>query len=151
MTSWHIQLYLGCLLADFVIWVRKSWLFCLGWCWLSTGKVAKSCSHTQNTTTNTRTTHNNQNKQPLPPYPAALLSLHELGSSAPKSLQGCCVWVRCRCPALDLRTRWLVPLSGINFQATSKNREIGGALALDGRRFINQKYIQQSNGSWCTG
>ncbi len=38
---------------------------------------------------------------------------------------------------LGLRTRWLVPLFGINFEATLKNREIGGALALGGRRSIN--------------
>jgi hypothetical protein len=38
---------------------------------------------------------------------------------------------------LGLRTQWLVPLFGINFEATSKNREIGGALALVGRRSIN--------------
>ncbi len=36
-----------------------------------------------------------------------------------------------------MRTRRLVPLFGINFEATSKNREIGGALALGGRRSIN--------------
>ncbi len=53
-------------------------------------------------------------------------------------------------PALGLRTRWLVPLFGINFEATSKNREIGGALALGGR-CSNYKYIQQSNGSWHPG
>jgi hypothetical protein len=33
--------------------------------------------------------------------------------------------------------QWLVPLFGINFEATSKNREIGGALALGGRCFMN--------------
>ncbi len=33
--------------------------------------------------------------------------------------------------------RWLVPLFGINFEAISKNRVIGGALALGGRRSIN--------------
>jgi hypothetical protein len=31
----------------------------------------------------------------------------------------------------------LVPLFGINFEATSKNREIGGELALGGRHSIN--------------
>ncbi len=38
---------------------------------------------------------------------------------------------------LGLHTQWLVPLFGINFDATSKNREIGGVLALGGRRSIN--------------
>ncbi len=38
---------------------------------------------------------------------------------------------------LGLRTRWLVPLFGLNFEATSKNREIGGALALGGHRSTN--------------
>jgi hypothetical protein len=33
--------------------------------------------------------------------------------------------------------QWLVPLLGINFEATSKNREIGGALALGGCHSIN--------------
>jgi hypothetical protein len=35
-----------------------------------------------------------------------------------------------------LRTGWLVTLFGINFEATLKNREIGGALALGGRHYI---------------
>jgi hypothetical protein len=38
---------------------------------------------------------------------------------------------------LGLHTRWLVPLLGINFEATSKNREIGRALALGGCHSIN--------------
>jgi hypothetical protein len=38
---------------------------------------------------------------------------------------------------LGLHTQWLFTLFGINFEATLKNREIGGALALGGRRFIN--------------
>ncbi len=38
---------------------------------------------------------------------------------------------------LSLRTQWLVPFFGINFEATLKNREIGGALALVGRCSIN--------------
>ena len=38
---------------------------------------------------------------------------------------------------MGLRTQQLVPLFGINFEVTSKNREIGGALALGGRRSIN--------------
>ncbi len=38
---------------------------------------------------------------------------------------------------LGLCTQWLVPFFGINFEATLKNREIGGALALLGRRSIN--------------
>jgi hypothetical protein len=33
--------------------------------------------------------------------------------------------------------QWLVPLFGINFEATSKNGGIGGALALGGCRSIN--------------
>ncbi len=38
---------------------------------------------------------------------------------------------------LGLRTQRLVPLFGINFEATSKNREIGAALALGGCRSTN--------------
>ena len=38
---------------------------------------------------------------------------------------------------LGLHTQRLVPLFGINFEATSKNREIGGALAIRGRHSIN--------------
>jgi hypothetical protein len=36
-----------------------------------------------------------------------------------------------------LHTQWLVPLFGIISEATSKNREIGGALALGGRHSLN--------------
>jgi hypothetical protein len=45
-----------------------------------------------------------------------------------------------------LRTQWLVPLFGINFEATSKNREIGGALVLGGRGSINTYYNQMEVG-----
>ncbi len=58
-------------------------------------------------------------------------------NQAPKSLCRYSLWVRCRHPALGLCTQPLVPLFGINFEATSKNREIGRALALGGRRSIN--------------
>jgi hypothetical protein len=46
-----------------------------------------------------------------------------------------------------LRTQWLVPLFGINFKATSKNREIGGALALGSCRSINTYNNQMEVGA----
>ncbi len=47
---------------------------------------------------------------------------------------------------LVLCTRWLVPLYGINFEASSKNREIGGALALAGHHSINTYNNQREVG-----
>jgi hypothetical protein len=52
---------------------------------------------------------------------------------------------------LGLRTRRLVPLFGINFEATSKNREIGGVLALGGHRSINTYNNQMEVGIWGGG
>jgi hypothetical protein len=42
-------------------------------------------------------------------------------------------------------------LFGINFEATSKNREIGGALALGGRHSINTYNNQKEVGVWGGG
>jgi hypothetical protein len=57
MTSLHIQLYLGCLGAGFMIWACKSWPFWLCWCSVNTRMVAKldqitTCNTTQHTRTN---------------------------------------------------------------------------------------------------
>ncbi len=64
-TTTHIQSYLGCLRANFVIWVCKNGPFCLCRCWLSTGMVAKVApthktqpqTHTQHTTINMSSRH----------------------------------------------------------------------------------------------
>jgi hypothetical protein len=42
-------------------------------------------------------------------------------------------------------------LFGINFEATSKNREIGGLLALGGHCFINTYNNQMEVGIWGGG
>ncbi len=136
MTSLHIQSYLGCLRADYVIWVHKSWPFCLGECWHSTGMVAKVAPHTKR-----NHKHAQNTKQSTWAAAAALCSGFALspwkGQRHPKSSRRCSLWVRCRRPALCLCTQWLVLLFGMNFEATSKNRETGGVLALGGRRSIN--------------
>ncbi len=50
-----------------------------------------------------------------------------------------------------LRRRRLVSLFGINFEASSKNREIGGALALGGHCSINTYNNQMEVGFWGGG
>jgi hypothetical protein len=58
-----------------MIWLRKSWPFCLSQCWFSTSIVAKSCSSSQNTTTKHNTQHTQQPTWAAPPYSQRLCPL----------------------------------------------------------------------------
>ncbi len=128
-----------------MIWLHKSQPFCLGWCWLSTSKVAKSTQTTKHTTQ-----HNNQNEQPLSSPPAALplISVDRAaappthGATAPYgSVDGAMHRVRsCRSP---------FTCSGLR-NAAHQKIERDGPLALDGRCLIrghnNQPKVSGSNG-----
>ncbi len=145
----HIYLYLGSLGAGFVIWVHKSWPFCLDWCWLSNSMVAKSCSHIQSTTTNTHTTIK-MSSSCCPIQQLCSLSLDRaavppnLGAVAPqKSIE------RARKPS-NLCSLVSDHLFGGCKQNTSKNTERGGVLALDGCHLIeghkNQLKVSSGGG-----
>jgi hypothetical protein len=137
MTSLHIQLYLGCLGADFVMWLCKNWPFWLCWYRVTTRMVAKLA---QVTTHNT--THNNQH-EPLPPNPPeALPSLTMDRAAVPpnhcaiatyESIAGAQCWV----------SVCLAPLFWATKQDTSNNSEMGGALTLGGRCLVKKQ--QQKN------
>ncbi len=47
---------------------------------------------------------------------------------------------------MGLHSQWLVPLFGATKQDTLNNREIGGALALDGRHLVEKSNNQQTVG-----
>ncbi len=133
MTSLHINLYLGCLGANFLTWVCKSWPFWLGlYCW-TISIVAKL------TWTITTTKHYTQQ----PTWAAATLpsrsfalSLQFEGSGALKSWHPNSPWVHIMRLVAGLRSLRLVPLFGAPKRNPLRKRERGRAQALGGRRSI---------------
>ncbi len=82
---WDLHLHPRSLGADFVVWVCKSWPFCLGWCRLSTNKVANLLK-SQNTQPQKYTTIKMNRHHPTLQWLA--LSHHGKGSGAPNSWHG---------------------------------------------------------------
>jgi hypothetical protein len=96
--------------------------------------VAK-LAHNHNTAQNT--THNNQQNEP-PPYPQRLCPLSPwVGQRRPQILAPRLPMGPLQAPGAGFAHATAGSLAWMNFEATSKNREIGGASALGGRRSIN--------------
>ncbi len=132
-----------------MLWLHKCRPFCFCWYQFSTRPVAKRpLKH--NTKYKKHKTHKSQHELP-PPYPLAALPSFAMATSAMASNQGTAAYCEsvagtrqrvCACGCLFLcYMRWCIP--------HWKNRAIGVALALGGRRFIIQHHNQPD--SWWSG
>ncbi len=101
----YMSLHWGGLVVLFMLWLLKSWQFCLCRHQFSTTPVAKRPLE-HNTKHKTHKTHNNQHEPPLPYPPAALPSFTMATSAMDPHLgaadlygpiQGARCWVRSRC------------------------------------------------------
>jgi len=102
-------------------------------------KMGKISTLSRATTLNTTTTHNNQHEPP-PPYPSVALALSLHGQAGGATNQWCHCFIGpmqgAHRPWSGLAARWLVCLFGAPKRDALKNREMGWALDLGGRRYL---------------
>ncbi len=141
-----LHLHLRSLDADFVVWVHKSWSFCLSWCRLSTTKVAKlarTTKHNHKNCTTIKMSHHNPILKwlcPLSPW-VRQRHLQILASGLPMGIHR--VWAMGFTLAAIGSLVWGTKMQPI------KNWERDGVLALGGRSFMilpnNQPIVNVSS------